>query len=92
MITPERWRAKPVEGDHVRFTGFEGGNGDELVDWLIDVLGVVAVGAGGEIHLDTREREDAVARVGDWIIVGTQGEVYPVSAEVHAAKYEPADR
>lgn len=90
MITPELWTSRPVSTEHVQFTGFDdGGNGGELVDWLVDVRGVAAFGdTAGLIHMDTREREDAVARPGDWIVFGTRGEVYPVSAEVHADKYE----
>lgn len=91
MITPELWTSKPVTTEHVRFTGFSaGGNGFELLAWL-EGRGVHAVGDGDELHLDTREREDATARSGDWIIFGTQGEVYPVSPEVHADKYDPAE-
>ena len=87
MITLETWVSKPVTTQHVQFTGFaRSGNGFELLAWLED-QGVHAVGEGDEIHLDTRERSDAVCRRGDWIVVGTRGEVYPVRAEVHADKY-----
>lgn len=92
MIHPQRFKTKPVVTEQVRFEGFaSGSNGFELLDWLNDAVGVKAVGDGPFLHLDTREREDATARPGDWIVIGTEGEVYPISDAVHQAKYEPAD-
>ena len=91
MIRLQRFRSKPVITQQVRFEGFaQGSNGFELLDWLA-ARGVVAVGDGPFLHLDTREREDATARPGDWIVIGTEGEVYPISDAVHNAKYEPVE-
>lgn len=34
---------------------------------------------------------DMVARPGDWIIRGVQGELYPCKPDIFAATYEPVD-
>lgn len=34
---------------------------------------------------------DMRANVGDWVIRGVQGEVYPCKPDIFAATYEPAD-
>ena len=88
MIAWEEWRPKPARTRHVQFTGFgPSGNGFELLADL-EQRGVHAVGDGDLLHIDTRERADAIAHAGDWLVIGTRGEVYPVSPEVHADKYE----
>lgn len=40
--------------------------------------------------MTTLEGNQATAYLGDWIITGVKGEVYPCNAEVFAATYEPA--
>ena len=40
--------------------------------------------------IDTLEG-NMVARVGDWIITGTEGEKYPCKDSVFRAKYEPVN-
>ena len=91
MIRLQRFRAKPIITEQIQFEGFaQGSNGFELLDWLND-RGVDAVGDGPFLHLDTRERQDATARPGDWIVIGTEGEIYPISEAVHNAKYEPVE-
>lgn len=34
---------------------------------------------------------DMRAEVGDWIVCGVQGELYPVKPDIFAATYEPVD-
>jgi len=84
------WLPKPVLIRQVQFTGFEdGGNGWDILSWLHD-RGIEAYGDPDGIHLTTNEREEALAPVGHWFVIGTQGEVYPISDAVHNAKYEAA--
>lgn len=90
MITWENWRAKPVTVQMARFTGFADGNGYELLGELHD-LGVAAdrdpVNAD-RIRMRTRERDDSHAEPGDWIVIGSRGEVYPIHPDVQSDKYE----
>lgn len=84
------WLPTRVPTQQVLFTGFEdGGNGWDILSWLHD-HGIEAYGDVDGIHLTTGEREEAVAPVGYWFVVGTQNEVYPISPAVHDAKYEAA--
>lgn len=34
---------------------------------------------------------DHEARIGDWIIIGVKGEIYPCKSDIFAATYDPAD-
>lgn len=87
MIAIERLVALPVEVDAVRFTGFgPAGNGFDVLDWL-HRLGATADRDGGTIRMRTTERETSTAYPLWTIVAGTQGEVYPISPAVRAAKY-----
>lgn len=44
---------------------------------------------GHPIVIETLEG-DVTAQVGDWIIRGVQGELYPCKPDIFAATYEPA--
>ena len=90
MITPERLQALPVEVDAVLFTGFgANGNGWDVLDWLHGI-GVSADRDGQAIRIQTTERETSTAFPLWTIVVGTDGEVYPISPAVRAAKYKRA--
>jgi hypothetical protein len=86
-----RWRKKPVVIDAVRFTGFDGGNGDELARWIHEQGVEVSVDPGGrEMRINTLEGP-IWARPGDWIIRGVDHELYPCKDHIFRATYEPAD-
>lgn len=59
--------------------------------WLIDacVNKQVQIVPGGEAHIVTLEGI-MTASVGDWIIQGVKGEIYPCKPDIFAATYEPA--
>jgi len=81
-----RFRKKPVEIEAVQWTGE---NGDEICDFL-------RFGTGGYIdpkgNLVIRTLEGALlAREGDWIIRGVQGEHYPCKPDIFAETYEPVE-
>lgn len=88
----EDWRPKPdVVTRHVLFTGFdEDGNGDTILAWLRDEHRNPYTRGDGVIYFETGQRPEAIAEPGWWFIVGTRGEIYAVTAEVHADKYERA--
>jgi hypothetical protein len=88
VIAVERLRALPVEVAAVRFTGFgPDGNGFDVLQWLGD-LGITADRYGDTIRMQTTEREPSTAFPLWTIVIGTEGEVYPISPAVRARKYE----
>jgi hypothetical protein len=90
VITWEDWETKPVTVQMVRFTGFgEHGNGDELLADLND-RGVLAdhdPDHPDRIRINTREREEAIVRHGDYVVHGTRDEYYPIEPAVQHDKY-----
>ncbi len=59
--------------------------------WLMEALiggNVKAVPAGG-LSIETLEGT-MTANVGDWVIRGVKGELYPCKPDIFAATYEPA--
>lgn len=85
-----KFRKKPVEIEAIQFTG---DNRNAVLDWT----GVSTVNAStiywrskaddGEIVIRTLEG-DMVASIGDWIIRGVKGELYPCKPDIFAATYD----
>lgn len=81
-----KFRKKPIEIEAVRHTG----DRDAVLQWT----GLTATNAStiywkdGKIVIRTLEG-DMVAEIGDWIIRGVAGEVYPCKPDIFAATYEP---
>lgn len=101
MVTPERFRKKPVEIDAMQF----GGTTEEahaLYQWVeantqgsfdpladeVPASGVSIDPATGFLLIATLEGV-MQAKPGDWIIRGVQGEFYPCKDEIFRATYEP---
>jgi len=82
-----KFRKKPVEIEAFQFTG--GSNTDPSVPaWFVDaVLSGTVVASSDHIAIKTLE---GVMRgeIGDWIIRGVKGEIYPCKPDVFAATYE----
>ncbi len=59
--------------------------------WLVDgmVSGAVVPVEGGGLLIKTLEGV-MEAEVGDWVIQGIKGEMYPCKPDIFAATYEPA--
>jgi hypothetical protein len=80
-----RFRKKPVVIEAVQIT-------DATFDWPHPnpehVAGVVYDPVNREARIRTLEGE-MIGRVGDWIITGVKGEVYPCKPDIFAATYEP---
>lgn len=80
-----KYRKKPVVIDAVQWTGkmeclsplspFEATLGEDLTST--------------DLFIDTLEGEMR-AHVGDWVIKGVAGEIYPCKPAIFAATYEPA--
>ncbi len=89
-----QFRKKPVVIEAVQFDGSA-----ENREIVLNFTGFCAKNAktiywreedqGGQIVIRTLEG-DLIAVLGDWIIRGVKGEVYPCKPDIFAATYEPA--
>jgi hypothetical protein len=93
-----KYRKKPVVIEAWQFSPPQYGPYTDLPDWISPAW------FAEEIERDTygRERRGSTviqvptlegvmtARVGDWIIRGVKGEVYPCKPDIFEATYEPA--
>jgi hypothetical protein len=88
-----RWvvRKKPVEVEAIRFNG---GNSQQIIDWIGEANAVAGVRDGDGLNnvtavfigtLEGQMRAD----VGDWIIKGVKGEFYSCKPDIFEATYEP---
>lgn len=83
-----KFRKKPVVINAVQWTGEHA--------CLAEIAHLVKFNEGairrldGALPIKTLEGE-MLCNVGDWIIVGIQGEPYPCKPDIFAATYEPAD-
>lgn len=88
-MTAQMYRKKPVVIEAFHLTA---DNQDEALTWVRDTAQVrehgVYAAVKGSIILPTLEG-DMEARVGDFIIKGVQGEVYPCKPDIFEATYEP---
>ena len=92
MISPEKFRKKPVEIEAVHLTN--GVAPDEVASWC---GGRVAphpeqnyTGGALVIEIDTLEGTMR-AEPGDWIIKGVAGEFYPCKPDIFIATYEAGE-
>lgn len=81
-VVIEAWRLNPLDL-------WENENSDHP-DWLQDAVddGTVYL-RDNETYITTLEG-DHHASVGDWIIQGVKGELYPCKADIFEATYDPA--
>ena len=91
-----RYRKKPVEIDAVR----NDGTWKPIIDWLDELAGGVAGIPFGSRPAVTRNDDGTLnietlegtmrADVGDYVICGVQGELYPCKPDIFEATYEAA--
>jgi hypothetical protein len=82
-----RYRTKPVIVEAFRFTG--GSNTESAVPiWFVDAVLARAIFALSDCIIIKTPEGDRRADIGDWIIRGVIGEIYPCKADVFAATYE----
>lgn len=85
-----KFRKKPVVIEAWQFT--LGGAGDKPA-WLDEAIaaGTVYFQGGAEPFLTVKTLEgDHRAQLGDWIIQGVKGELYPCKPDIFAQTYEAA--
>lgn len=84
-----KFRKKPIVIEAYQLT-----DGDATAPtprWLIDavIIGqVVLIGSDGKARIKTLEGT-MTADLGDWIIRGVKGELYPCKPDIFAATYDP---
>ena len=82
-----KYRKKPIVVDAEQFTG-ESLRNTELVK-LVDGAGVLSIEDYEDSHLEIPTLEGVMrANVGDWIIKGVKGEIYPCKPDIFEATYE----
>ena len=85
----QRFRSRPVEVEAHLWNGDWGAFdawADETCDEQAEQDGVM-LGANGVLLIETLEGV-MTAQMGDWIIRGVQGELYPCKPDIFAEKYE----
>lgn len=78
-----KFRKKPVVIEAVQWTGK---NASEVCSFMGGVMGTTE----HKVEIDTLEGR-MHASIGDWIIRGVKGELYPCKPDIFAATYEPAE-
>jgi len=87
------YKKKPVVIQAVQFNGFNDKSGqvvfDERPDWLSDQIGkdIIFFDEKDTLTIKTLEG-DMKAIVGDYIIRGVEGELYPCKPEIFKKTYE----
>lgn len=89
-----KYRKKPVVIEAVEFLGFDDtSNFSERPDWLIKAIykdeTVMLFGEPNKLTIETLEGP-IFANVGDYLIKGVQGEIYPCKPDVFKETYECA--
>lgn len=85
-----KFRKKPVVIEAFEVHPDDGKTRQLPPKWLIDAIvsGTVEIAREG---LDIKTPEGVMhADVGDWVIQGVKGELYPCKPDIFAATYEPA--
>lgn len=85
-----RYRKKPVVVEAIHFDGTYGSCGD-VIAWsggkVVEMMGH----PDGRLRMQVVTPEgNMIASPGDWIVLGTEGEYYPVKPDAFAATFEPA--
>jgi hypothetical protein len=84
-----RYRKLPVEIEAVQWNGWWALSYDDVEAMAQNGPRTISL-RGGELFISTLEGEMR-ADVGDWIIKGVNGEIYPCKPDIFAKTYEPAD-
>jgi hypothetical protein len=86
-----KFRKKPVVIEAWEVSPDDGHTRELPPSWLVSALvaGSVTAAEGGGLDIKTLEGTMR-ADVGDWVIQGVKGELYPCKPDIFAATYEPA--
>lgn len=80
-----KFRKKPVVID-----AFQLVKGADWPDWMVERISSITKNEDGTISIATLEGV-MLASVGDWIIKGVEGELYPCKPDIFEKTYEAAD-
>jgi len=91
-----KYRKKPVVIEAVQFNGFSEGDGHVMLDgrpeWLVEEFGKKVLFFGVRDTLTIRTLEgDMLANIGDYIIKGVNGEIYPCKPDIFAKTYDKVE-
>lgn len=101
-----KFRSKVVEIEAIRWTGdqfdgvprrwldealLKGKTGKRLTKWDVGAVAIVPVRIGEDLLEIATLEGVMIASPGDWIIRGTEGELYPCKPPVFERKYEPVE-
>ena len=81
-----KFRKKPVVIDAIQWAG----NFDALRDFVGDAEDVLWLNGDGTVDVPTLEGM-MIAKRGDWIIRGVEGEFYPCKRAIFEATYEKVE-
>jgi len=79
-----KFRKKPIVIEAIQWNG---SNGDYAAVQALDENGAVSFEPIGGLYITTLEG-DMRADIGDWIIKGVKGELYPCKPDIFKATYE----
>lgn len=86
-----KYRKKPVVIEAFQYNGdFQDRNGTYYIpDWAVEAneTGVLYFKDAGDLYIKTLEG-DMMANVGDYIIQGISGEIYPCKPDIFEQTYE----
>lgn len=84
-MTPKKYRKKPVVIEAIQF---DGTNHDDIVEFC---GGVLSFTRNPELPIINTLEGDMTAQIGDFIIKGVQGEIYPCKPDIFAVTYEAVE-
>lgn len=87
-----KYKSKPVEIDAWEIESLEGEHTRRLPPhWVFEAIQAQKVAVNDDGGLTIRTLEGTMqAKIGDFLILGTEGELYPCKPSVFKAKYELA--
>lgn len=91
-----KYRKKPVVIEAVQFLGFSEKNGQVVLSerpaWLVEQFGKDIVFFDEENTLTIKTLEgNHTASIGDYIIKGVKGELYPCKPDIFEQTYDPEE-
>lgn len=84
-----KFRKKPVVIDAIQFTDYDSASVQKIRKWAGKKSRKIRIGGPGNnmLEIDTLEGK-MLASVGDWIICGVKGEIYPCKPDIFEQSYE----
>lgn len=89
-----KFRKKPVMIEAVQWLNRKivvADDGSDQLEWFYLAEQNKTIRLAGDTLLIRTLEGDMTAQLGDWIIRGVKGEIYPCKPDIFAATYEPAE-